>query len=161
MLTHHFKLIAILSLFIFSCKENDVSKEVNYSQLLENTIWLEREIEYVDYDSDNRILQRQYFHINDGECSRMELNEDRTAIINRTCSESACEGDAYMGKWSVDEGTLTVSINREELHSLSDGIFMDAKIHELNYHELIVEIELTDDSANNYRRVRRIKWIKL
>lgn len=148
-------ILIILTLIIYSC--DDEGGEVDKFGLLNSSSWLGPiKITDTDYDLNNNLVDQQSTEIPDGQYNLMTLNSNKAASIKYNCDKEKCEGDNYEGTWELQGDLLIVLINREELNSLSDALFIEGEISQLSSSELVIEIILNNPTPEVAKRIRQI-----
>ena len=150
-------IFSLVLITLTSCTRKDENTELKFEQQLVNTKWLRKGDEFIVYDLNNKILMQHYADTPEGLISHMELKADRIAVINKLCDEFNCSGDKYIGKWQINKNTLLVSYTDSSL----ERVFVEGKIFNITPSELVIDVDLSKFHADNYRRIKRISYIKL
>jgi hypothetical protein len=158
-MTHYLRIsLCLFLLYAISCKKADDSP-VNTIELLTSTKWIDREIVNIDYDLKGKIISIITDTIREGNSHLISLDTSKNAIIRYGCNENECTGDIYNGKWELKNNRLIVYINREDLGSLTDAIYLEGDVIKISNLELIVEIQFYSPTLTISKRLRQIKYI--
>ena len=150
-------ILSLALITLTSCTGRDENTELNFEQQLVNTKWLRKGDEFIVYDLNNKILMQHYADTPEGLISHMELKADRIAVINKLCDEFNCNGDEYIGKWQINKNTLLGSYTDSSL----ERVFVEGKIFNIMPSELVIDVDISKFHADNYKRIKRISFIKL
>jgi hypothetical protein len=150
-----------LCLFVFliiSCKKADVST-ANTLDLLTSTKWIDKELVNTDYDLKGKIISVITDTIREGNSHLISLDSSKKAIIRYGCDNNKCTGDIYNGKWELKNNRLIIYINREDLGSLADAIFLEGDVIKISNLELIVETQFNSPTSSISKRIKQLKYI--
>jgi len=150
--------LCLFLLYAISCKKADVSPGSTID-LLTSTKWIDRELVNTDYDLKGKIISIITDTIREGNSHLISLDTSKNAIIRYGCDKTECTGAIYNGKWELKNNRLIVNINKEDLGSLTDAIFLEGDVIKISNLELIVEIQFNSPTSSISKRIKQMKYI--